>query len=136
MLPRFCDQALERSRKGYLYPGAPSWMAKLDTVVHELYHIDPDESGIRRFVRADGSDSMRSHGPEFYEQVAEMVKAYLASNPDPAMYDVSQGRLRRADRAARRRGVDDVPEFSVVSAALHGAAGDAAGGLAACASSR
>jgi hypothetical protein len=30
---------------------------------------------------------MRSHGPLFYEQVAEMVKAYLASNPDPAMYD-------------------------------------------------
>ncbi len=87
VLPRFCDQTLERSRKADLYPGAPRWIAKLDTVVHELYHIDPEESGIRRFVRADGSDSMRSHGPLFYEQVAEMVKAYLASNPDPAMYD-------------------------------------------------
>ena len=87
VLPRFCDQSLERSRKADLYPGAPGWIAKLDTVVHELYHIDPDESGIRRFVRADGSDSMRSHGPQFYEHVAEMVKAYLASNPDPAIYD-------------------------------------------------
>ena len=87
VIPRFCDQSLERTRKADLYPGAPGWIAKLDTVVHELYHIDPDESGIRRFVRADGSDSMRSHSPQFYEHVAEMVKAYLASDPDPAMYD-------------------------------------------------
>ncbi len=85
VLPRFCDQTLERSRKADLYPGAPGWIAKLDTVVHELYHIDPAESGIRRFVRADGSDSMRSHGPLFYEHVADMVKAYLATDPDPAM---------------------------------------------------
>ena len=34
-------------------------VAKLDTIIHELYHIDPDETGIRRFVRADGTDSMR-----------------------------------------------------------------------------
>ncbi len=87
VLPRFCDQTLERSRKADLYPGAPGWIAKLDTVVHELYHIDPAESGIRRFVRADGNDSMRSHGPLFYEHVADMVKAYLASNPDPSLYE-------------------------------------------------
>ncbi len=90
VLPRFCEQTLERSRKAHLYPGAPGWIAKLDTVVHELYHIDPEETGIRRFVRADGGDSMRSHGPQFYEQVSEMVKAYLASGPDPAMYDFLQ----------------------------------------------
>src|ERR1700740_527913 len=35
-LPRFCDQSLDRSRKERFYPGAPAWMAKLDTVVHEL----------------------------------------------------------------------------------------------------
>ena len=87
VIPRFCDQTLERSRKADLYRGAPGWLAKLDTVVHELYHIDPDETGIRRFMRADGSDSMRSHGPEFYEHVAEMVKAYLASGSDPEMYE-------------------------------------------------
>ncbi len=87
VLPRFCDQTLERSRKADLYPDTPGWIAKLDTVVHELYHIDPAESGIRRFVRADGNDSMRSHGPLFYEHVADMVKAYLASNPDPSVYE-------------------------------------------------
>ena len=46
-----------------------------------------EEAGIRRFVRADGSDSMRTHGPQFYAQVAGMVKAYLASNPDPSLYE-------------------------------------------------
>jgi hypothetical protein len=58
--------------------------------VHELYHIDPEETGIRRFVRADGSDSIRSHGPYFYQQVAEMVRSYLATNPDPDVYNFLQ----------------------------------------------
>jgi hypothetical protein len=87
VLPRFCDQSLERSRKAHLYPGAPGWLAKLDTIVHELYHIDPDESGIRAVVRADGTNSPRSHGPHFYEHVAEMVRQYLATGPDPALHE-------------------------------------------------
>jgi hypothetical protein len=90
VLPRFCDQTLERTRKGDLYPNAPGWLAKLDTIVHELYHIDPDESGIRRVARSDGTDSPRSHGPLFYEDVADMVKGYLASKPDPRLYDFLQ----------------------------------------------
>jgi hypothetical protein len=90
VIPRFCDQSLERSRKADFYPGAPTWMAKLDTIVHELYHIDPTETGIRRFVRADGSDSFRSHGPNFYAEVSEMVKAYLASSPDPELLEFLQ----------------------------------------------
>jgi hypothetical protein len=88
VLPRFCDQTLERSRKADLYPtGTPGWIAKLDTIVHELYHIDPDESGIRRVAKADGTNSPRSHGPLFYEEVSAMVKNYLASNPDPGLYE-------------------------------------------------
>ena len=87
VLPRFCDQTLERSRKADLYPeGTPGWIAKLDTVVHELYHIDPDETGIRRVARADGTHSPRSHGAGFYEEVAEMVRAYLSSNRDRSLY--------------------------------------------------
>ena len=87
VLPRFCDQNLERSRKAALYPaGTPAWLAKLDTVVHELYHIDPDAAGIRKLVRADGTDSPRSHGPEFYEEVADMVSSYLATHPNPELY--------------------------------------------------
>ena len=41
VLPRFCEQTLERSWKAELYDGAEPWVAKLDTIVHELYHIDP-----------------------------------------------------------------------------------------------
>jgi len=91
VLPRFCDQSLERSRKAELYPAdAPSWLAKLDTVVHELYHIDPDAAGIRKLIRADGTDSPHTHGPDFYKEVADMVHSYLATNPDPALYEFLQ----------------------------------------------
>jgi hypothetical protein len=86
-LPRFCDQSLDRSRKERLYPGAAPWMAKLDTVVHELYHIDPHLAGIRRIEREDGTYSANCHGNRFFEQVAEMVHAYMATRPNPAVYD-------------------------------------------------
>jgi hypothetical protein len=85
-LPRFCNQRLDRSRKAELYPARTEpWVAKLDTIVHELYHIDPEETGLRPVTRADGSHSPRSHGPLFYETVAEMVQQYLASKPDPSL---------------------------------------------------
>ena len=91
VLPRFCDQSLDRSRKADLYPpDAPGWLAKLDTVIHELYHIDPDAAGIRKLIRADGSDSPHSHGPEFYQEVADMVQAYVGSDADPALYEFLQ----------------------------------------------
>lgn len=88
VLPRFCEQALARSRKAEFYPrGVDHWIAKLDTVVHELYHIDPQAQGLRKFLAADGKHVERSHGPGFYEQVAEMVQLYLASSPDPQRYE-------------------------------------------------
>ena len=130
VLPRFCDQSLERSRKAELYPhGTPAWIAKLDTVIHELYHIDPEETGIRRFVRADGSDSMRSHGPLFYEQVAEMVKAYLATEPDPSLLEFLQHDF--AGLSGLHGGVlaTTFRNFPSFPAALHGASRDARVGL-------
>lgn len=87
VLPRFCDQTLDGSRKADLYPDAEPWHAKLDTIVHELYHIDPAEAGLRAVENADGSRSYRTHGPMFYENVAQMVREYLATGPDPALYD-------------------------------------------------
>lgn len=91
VLPRFCNQALGRTRKMDLYPeGTLSWVAKLDTIVHELYHIDPEEAGIRRVARSDGSDSPLSHGPAFYTDVVAMVQGYLASKPDPKLYEFLQ----------------------------------------------
>ena len=87
-LPRFCDQSLDRSRKERFYPGVDDgWIAKLDTVVHELYHIDPGQRGIRRIERGDGTYSANRHGNRFFEQVADMVTQYLDSRPDPSTYD-------------------------------------------------
>jgi hypothetical protein len=86
-VPRFCDQSLDRTRKERFYPGAEPWLAKLDTVIHELYHIDPDRSGIRRIERQDGTYLANCHGHQFFEQVADMVATYIDSRPDPAVYE-------------------------------------------------
>ena len=89
-LPRFCDQRRLSARKRAHYHGRPDWMAKLDTVVHELYHIDPDRPGIRRIERADGTYSANCHGPTFFEDVVEMVNQYLESSPNPEVFDFLQ----------------------------------------------
>ena len=86
-LPRFCDQSLSRSRKRVHYANQPNWVAKLDTIIHELYHIDPERPGIRRMERADGTYSANCHGRRFFEDVVTMVRGYVDSNPDPAVYD-------------------------------------------------
>jgi hypothetical protein len=102
-LPRFCDQSLDRSRKERLYPGADTWIAKLDTVIHELYHIDPELNGIRRIERGDGTYSANCHGHRFFEQVAEMVHTYLSYNSNPAACD-----FLRDDFAMLERGFGGV----------------------------
>jgi hypothetical protein len=90
-VPRFCDQSLARSRKAALYPAdTPAWVAKLDTVVHELYHMDPNGMGLRVFERPDGTPSPSVHGVRFFEDVAEMVKAYLDTRPDPELFEFLQ----------------------------------------------
>jgi hypothetical protein len=90
-LPRFCDQSLDRSRKERFYRRASdAWIAKLDTVIHELYHIDPELKGIRRIEKSDGTYAAHCHGPQFFTQVAEMVSEYMDSRPDPALYDFLQ----------------------------------------------
>lgn len=90
-LPRFCDQSLDRSRKERFYRRASdAWIAKLDTVIHELYHIDPELKGIRRIEKSDGTYAAHCHGPQFFTQVAEMVSEYMDSRPDPGVYDFLQ----------------------------------------------
>lgn len=90
-LPRFTDQTLSRSRKRSLYPlGTPDWVAKLDTVVHELYHIDPEQNSLRRFNRADGGPSDQLHSATYFEDVARLVQQYLASNPDHRLVEFLQ----------------------------------------------
>jgi len=89
VLPRFCEQSLARSWKRELYGDAESWVAKLDTIVHELYHIDPEATGIRQVANANGSRS-RLHGPDFYREVVGIVKSYLSSKPNPAIIEFLQ----------------------------------------------
>src|SRR3954467_1560414 len=90
-LPRFCDQSLDRSRKERFYRRASdAWIAKLDTVIHELYHIDPQQNGIRRIDRGDGTYSSHCHSPQFFAEVAQMVSQYLDTRPDPGAYDFLQ----------------------------------------------
>ena len=96
-LPRYSDQTLDRSRKERYYrtgdarlgktAKAETTMAKLDTIVHELYHIDPEQNGIRRIERGDGTSSAYCHTPRFFEEVAQMVGEYLDTHPDPITYD-------------------------------------------------
>ena len=89
-LPRFCDQELSRTRKSVHYKGQPNWVAKLDTIVHELYHIDPERPGIRRIERADGTYSANCHGERFFADVVAMVNQYLETKPDPQTCDFLQ----------------------------------------------
>jgi hypothetical protein len=86
-LPRFCDQALKDTHKADVYDRADGWMAKLDTIVHELYHVDPHEGGIRRALTADGRPASQTHTPQFFRDVQRMVHEYVASRPDPAVYE-------------------------------------------------
>jgi hypothetical protein len=99
-LPRFTDQTLARSRKRALYPhGTADWVAKLDTVVHELYHVDPEQTCLRRFTRRDGTTSEALHNETYFEDVAILVQQYLASRPDQSLleflkYDFAELRAR------------------------------------------
>jgi len=86
-LPRFCDQTLKDTHKERVYGGGKEWVAKLDTIVHELYHVDPHQGGIRLSVKADGSPGAQAHTPQFFRDVQRMVREYLAGRPDPAVWD-------------------------------------------------
>jgi hypothetical protein len=67
-LPRFSDQVSRRKLERYADVGLPPWVVRLDTVVHELYHIAPDAHGLRRLKR--------------------LVCAYLETDPAPEMLEV------------------------------------------------
>lgn len=86
-LPRFCDQTFAFARKHVLYPGAEPWLAKLDTIVHELYHVAPCGCGLRTILKSDGSPSAYAHDDSFFREVARIVKDYLASRPASEMVE-------------------------------------------------
>jgi len=85
-LPRFSDQVSRRKLERYA--GLPPWVVRLDTVVHELYHIAPDATGLRRLARADGTLDHRTHPPQFFDDVRDLVCAYLETAPSPDILEV------------------------------------------------
>jgi hypothetical protein len=85
-LPRFCDQTLKDTHKERVYGRGTEWLAKLDTIIHELYHVDPHQGGIRQSVKADGSPAAQTHTPQFFRDVQDMVREYVGSRPDPAAW--------------------------------------------------
>lgn len=99
-LPRFCDQTLKGSQKEDLYPEGDDWLAKLDTIVHELFHVDPHRNGIRKSVRSDGRPAAMTHTPQFFAEVARMVRQYLATRPDPKTYDFLQQNFESLSKRA------------------------------------
>lgn len=87
-LPRFCDQVSRRKLERY--PGLPPWVVRLDTVVHELYHIAPDATGLRHLVRPDGTIDHRTHPPQFFDDVRQLVCEYLETSPSADVLEVVQ----------------------------------------------
>ena len=87
-LPRFSDQVSRRKLERYADTGLPPWVVRLDTIVHELYHIAPDASGLRRLARADGSIDHRTHPPQFFDDVRDLVCAYLDTSPSADVLEV------------------------------------------------
>ncbi len=69
-LPRFLNQTFEQ---------------KLITVFHELYHIGPEFDGDLR--RHAGRCRYHTHSKTGYDaHMADLVQAYLAHHPDPALF--------------------------------------------------
>jgi hypothetical protein len=89
-LPRFSDQVGRRKLERYADTGLSPWVVRLDTIIHELYHIAPDASGLRRFSHADGSVDPRPHPPQFFDDVRQLVCEYLATSPSPDVLEVVQ----------------------------------------------
>ena len=113
--------------QGAFYPNAEPWIAKLDTVVHELYHIDPERHG---------HPADRARRRHLLGQLPRhtVLRAGVAAWSRRIS---TRGRIRRSTifcatisrRSKRRHGGvvgTTLPDVPVVSAALHRAARRAA----------
>ena len=81
-LPRFCDQRLGQGRKAALYPGAGDHVAKLDTLVHELYHVDPLRQGMTKTRDAVDAKLPAVHGGKMsaaqYDALGSRIDTQIA----------------------------------------------------------
>jgi hypothetical protein len=85
-LPRFTGPPSLRKRERYF--DLPGWVCRLDTIVHELFHIAPDGLGLRQMTGPDGSPDHRTHPPAFFDAVELLVREYLGTDPDPQVLAV------------------------------------------------
>ena len=58
--------------------------------MHELYHIDPELTGIRRIEREDGTYSAQLPRPPLLRAGGRHGHTYLDTGPIPAVYDFLQ----------------------------------------------
>ena len=117
-----------RDPEADLYPSVEGWIAKLDTVVHELYHIDPDDVGIRSWraptARAPCILTARSSTRKSRRWSVSISRPTLT----PRVYQLLKSDSRWSADAIRQGGGRHLPELSVLSAALRRGAPRSAGG--------
>lgn len=85
-LPRFAEQPSASKRQRYF--DLPSWVCRLDTIVHEMFHVAPEAHGLREMRFPDGRLDDRSHPPAFFDAVELLVREYLGTEPDPSVLAV------------------------------------------------
>lgn len=90
-MPRFAEQPAARKRHRYF--DQPAWVCRLDTIIHELFHVAPDGQGLRQMTRPDGHTDVRSHPPAFFDAVELLVREYLGTGPDPDVLSVVRDEL-------------------------------------------
>lgn len=77
MAPRFLDLSV---------------MEKIETIMHELYHINPAFNGdVRRFP---GRNWQHGNKAAYDAKAASLAKQWLAADPDPRLYDFLRYTLR------------------------------------------
>jgi len=85
-LPRFAEQPAASKRQRYF--DLPAWVCRLDTIVHELFHVAPQGRGLREMTLPDGRLDTRLHPPAFFDAVELLTREYLATDPDPSVLAV------------------------------------------------
>ena len=132
VLPRFCEQSLERSWKAELY--GQRWTA----VGRQARHDHPralshrSRGGRAPPVRARRRHPRHAHrtAPEFYEDVAAMTRRTSRRTRIRGLIDFLRWDFDGLQTDVWRRDRDHVQQFPVLPAALHGAVRDAVGGIA------
>jgi hypothetical protein len=86
-LPRFCDQTIAARQKQDSYPGRRAVGGQARHCRSRALPCGSDAPGHPPPAWPNGKTTTRSHSPEFFRDVVEMTKLYLATRPDPELLD-------------------------------------------------